>query len=241
MWTLIWDTSEPLVADRPNFGDIHKVTERHADDRYHDLQQGVVLDEGEDSDDTLDLLEATGQAPTGTIMPQHSPPEVHQTLIPNRAKPSRHAAPQPVSTLIEMAKKSALDLEGMASSMTTFHDTIVVGPPTPMQSTPIITATTMPQDSGVKEVNFGVDDDHYVQLLLASSKERSFEGGTGSKTAASTNKLAGPRDVVAPIPSTIPHPPRLQDAQPTDPHEQEKISPRKYNAGIRFTPADDVV
>ncbi|KAG9005570.1 hypothetical protein FRB94_001429 [Tulasnella sp. JGI-2019a] len=57
MWSLVWSTSEPLAADRPNFGDICKTTEYLADDRCRELKQGNVAGQEDNSDDIFDLLD----------------------------------------------------------------------------------------------------------------------------------------------------------------------------------------
>ncbi|KAG8989357.1 hypothetical protein FRB93_003656 [Tulasnella sp. JGI-2019a] len=57
MWSLVWNTSEPPVVDRPDFGDICKTTEHLADARWRKLKQGDVVGEEENLDDIFDLLD----------------------------------------------------------------------------------------------------------------------------------------------------------------------------------------
>lgn len=57
MWGLICSTSEPLSADRPEFGVVCKATERLADEWRQMVEQGLVRREGETSPDLFDLLD----------------------------------------------------------------------------------------------------------------------------------------------------------------------------------------
>ncbi|KAG9033330.1 hypothetical protein FRB95_000337 [Tulasnella sp. JGI-2019a] len=55
LWALVWNTSEPEVADRPDFNTICEVTQRLVDDRHRELKQGGVVPEAERPTDIFDL------------------------------------------------------------------------------------------------------------------------------------------------------------------------------------------
>ncbi|KAG8991627.1 hypothetical protein FRB93_002614 [Tulasnella sp. JGI-2019a] len=56
VWALVWSTSDPLAANRPDFDIICTETAHLADDREHELKQGSVVSEGEKPSDIFDLL-----------------------------------------------------------------------------------------------------------------------------------------------------------------------------------------
>ncbi|KAG9031999.1 hypothetical protein FRB95_002021 [Tulasnella sp. JGI-2019a] len=56
IWALIWDASQPLAANRPDFSNICQTTERLAEDKRPILNQGMAIREEVVSEDIADLL-----------------------------------------------------------------------------------------------------------------------------------------------------------------------------------------
>ncbi|KAG8844789.1 hypothetical protein FRB96_002817 [Tulasnella sp. 330] len=69
VWILIWNTSNPLAHDRPDFDSVCETTERLVEERQENIDAGCVELEGKDhgSEDLLDLLGEMAESATTVV------------------------------------------------------------------------------------------------------------------------------------------------------------------------------